>query len=193
VEYALYVPPWDTGAPRQCIVYLHGSDSVKHVTREGLAATIRQRLRKGEDFQFAVFLPVCPPGARAGELRAASLLDTLNYLIERHRLDANRLYLMGHHGGASALWPLATYYPGHWAAIVAVDPVSVPGVDEMPRVPCWIFHGKQKKDRPETEIEAFGRELARRGGDVLSTDYAKESEVYSNPKVFTWLARQRRS
>jgi hypothetical protein len=192
VEYALYVPPWDGPDLRPCIVYLYGSDNVKQIVREGLATAIRQRLRQGEDFEFAVFLPACSPG-RAGENRMYSLIDTLDYLIERHHLDPKRVYLMGHRHGAASLWPLATHYPDRWGAIVAIGPLSVPSVAAVPRIPCWIFHSRQKKDRPDPEIDAFGQELVRRGGDVFTTEYSKESEVYGSPKVFNWLARQRRS
>ena len=69
-------------------------------------------------------------------------------LIQKYRIDTNRVYLTGESLGGSGTWFLAAKYPDKFAAIAPMSGFTSHmdfidnSIDKLMNIPIWAFHGK---------------------------------------------------
>jgi predicted peptidase len=118
-------------------------------------------------------------------------------VLAEHRIDPDRIVVMGHSMGGYGAYYLAHRYPKRFAAVV---PIAAPGVAwwtyRPVEVPFWVFHGEQDEAVPIAEAEKMVATLEEIGADVRFTRYPEGGHVLREPfddeDLFAWLLEQRR-
>lgn len=133
--------------------------------------------------------------------RALALLD---WIIDEHNVDADRIYLTGVSSGGQGTWDIAAAYPDRFAAIVPIaatcsmDQETVVDAFVRRRLPIWSFYN----DGDEAELVEGNRTLRERllaaGLSPLMTEYHQQghnawSAGYRTAALYDWLSHQSRS
>ena len=127
----------------------------------------------------------------------AALLDEI---VEKHKVDQDRIYVTGLSMGGFGTWALAAYQPKRFAAIVPICGGGEPfRLRLFSHVPAWVFHGAKDSVVPPGPIGEDGRGPEEgSGGNVKFTVYPEAghdswTEPYANPALYEWLLQQKRS
>lgn len=207
-NYLLYLPESydaDRSQSWPLLVYLHGGggrgDDVERLRQNPLV----QRLDREPDFPFVVLTPQCPAGGQEplGDLwteHAELVLELIDDIVARYRIDPDRVVLVGHSMGGYGAWYLAHRAPERFAAIA---PMSAPGVTwwtyriASAKIPVWVFHGEADEAVPIEESERMVEALRAAGGEVRFTRYPEGGHAIREPfdgeEPYRWLLEQRRS
>lgn len=207
VTYGLYLPPSLEAASESqpLLVFLHGylptERSLKKVMSVGLPRAIEKNEVPGRrTFPFTTLIPFDPTGKGKWEPAAretGDMLAVLDYVIERHRIDPDRVYLTGLSNGGGGVWRLVEAEPWRWAAVAAVSSAYRPARHPPLPVPAWIFHGAKDRIAPVASDRELVAELRALGAEVRYTEYPDRGHAiwdraYSDPALYDWLGRQRR-
>ncbi|MFW6324742.1 MAG: alpha/beta hydrolase-fold protein [Desulfovibrionales bacterium] len=200
LNYLLYLPEdykEDTGKSRPCILFLHGAgergDDVSILTRTGLP----EHVEKQQDFPFITVSPQCPDGS-GWHLHVEVLHLLLGDIMEKYRIDPDRLYLTGISMGGAGAWHFGSQYPERFAALAPIcgygqEHLGFPErVCALKNVPVWAFHGAKDSVVPPVHSQVLVDTLGDCGGNVKFTlypDLAHDSwtATYSNPELYTWF------
>ena len=74
------------------------------------------------------------------------VLNVLELVKEEYRIDANRVYLMGHSMGGGGTWYLGFRYPELWAAVAPISgglQITKEQLEHMKDLPVLVTHGDQ--------------------------------------------------
>jgi Esterase PHB depolymerase len=191
VQYSLYIPPHLQGekGPFPLVVFLD--------RKGGFPEALTQRIRQ-DRFDFIVFCPANSTGQwwpDSDEVEGA--MQALDYVISRHRIDPNRIYLTGMFNGGDGVWRLAEAFPDRWAALVPVCATYRPEVSRVGQIPVWCFNPAPKiKSSPApqenvvTLLKQAGTEakytaLPNKGGSI-------GQQVYRSKEFYDWLANKKK-
>jgi predicted esterase len=184
----------DAQARFPLILFLHGSgergvdieDVRKHGPHHWLTA---------HDNPCIIIEPQCDPGQW---WHPCEVIDLLDEVRTKYRIDDARIYLTGLSMGGFGSWATAIEYPERFAAVVPIcgrgDPAEAARMKDLP---CWIFHGA----RDPAVALAFSQEMAdaltKLGAKPQFTIYPEVghdswTEAYNTPALYEWLFKQRR-
>ena len=196
-RYLLFLPAgYESRTERwPLILFLHGGgergNDIERVTVHGPPKIVAQR----PDFPFIVVAPQVDTNMIWSTAKLDALLEEV---LEKYRVDPDRIYVTGLSMGAYGAWHLAMEFPHRFAALVAISGGATPsGMCALEHLPIWVFHGARddviKLDRSE---ELVAR-LERCGANVKFTVYDDAghdawTRTYENPELYEWLLRQRR-
>jgi len=199
-KYLLFLPE-DYGKKRQrwpLIMFLHGAgergSDLEKVKKHGPPKIIE----KQKDFPFIVISPQCPEDDWWTE-KVEVLINLLDDIVSRYKVDKERIYLTGLSMGGYGTWSLASAYPERFAAIA---PICGGGSRVMAMrlkdIPIWVFHGAKDKTVPLKESEEMVNAIRNRGGNVKFTIYPDAghdswTETYNNQKLYDWFLEHRKS
>jgi predicted peptidase len=205
VQYGLYVPPHFEGqsGPFPMIVFLHdnGERTTEKIFAGGLPRAISSRFgegRKNGGFEFVALFPIDSTGRWvSGSPEVADAMGVLDYVIKRHRIDPDRVYLTGGADGGSGVWRLAEAYPQRWAAVAPVGTFYRPDVAKVRHIPAWIFYGAAD-GKARVESVRVAKELRDVRADVRCTEFPGKghsiyTEVYDSRDLYDWLAVKKRA
>ncbi len=203
LDYLLHLPPGYSRRGRfPLILFLHGSgergSNVEVVKRHGIPKAVVQ----WTDFPFITVSPQCPEHT-TWIMQADALLLLLDDVMRRYAVDPARVYLTGLSMGGYGAWYLGSEHPERFAAVVPVCggfngllgyPERVCG---LRYTPVWAFHGAKDKIVSPSESRILVRKLRSCGGSVRLTIYPDAghdcwTRTYANPRLYAWLAQQRR-
>jgi len=185
----------DTRAALPLLVFLHGYDEAaptppgEALRRHGpLAPTSAAR----DDF--IVLAPqLREPGDR-WRFHAADLVQAIERVESRWRVDVERRFLTGFSFGANGVFDLALAMPSMWTALWAVDPTRVPETD--PRVPVWLSSGEISRLLEERMRAKLGLSTDPQSPRVIVDHGLNHVETalqaYADEAAYAWLLRQRR-
>ena len=197
LKYLLYLPKeYDQKPSWPLMLFLHGAgergDDLTLVQKHGPPKLIEA----GQEFPMIVVSPQCPKGRWWEPLELATLVDEI---VEKYKVDQDRIYVTGLSMGGFGTWTLVAYQPDRFAAIVPICGGGEPHTAKMfPHVPAWVFHGAKDPvvsvERSEKMVDA----LKKSGGNVKFTVYPEArhdswAETYANPQLYEWLLQQRRT
>ncbi len=192
LPYHLYVPEAAAADPARrwpAFLWLHGSST----TWENAARTeLIAHARRSPGFPYIVVAPNCPPEQR-WESRA--LKDLLDDLVTKLPIDPDRIYLSGTSMGGYGTWSTATAYPELFAAAVPLcGGGDTTDVERLKDLPIWVFHGKSDTvvptARSEEMVAALHLVVGRVRFSALDCGHDPGRLVFSDPKLYAWLARQ---
>ncbi len=177
------------------VLFLHGSgESGKNIHRvktHGLA--------KLADVNGPFpFILVSPQSSRRG-WDPEKLNALLDEVVEKYRVDKDRVYVTGLSMGGYGTWDLAAAHPEKFAAIA---PICGGGNPEdalvLTKLPTWVFHGAKDKTVPLKRSEEMVAALKAAGGNPKFTVYPDAghdswTETYNNPEFYQWLLSQKRN
>ncbi|RMG32568.1 MAG: phospholipase [Planctomycetota bacterium] len=177
------------------LLFLHGAgergNDLKLVLRHGPP----KRVLEGAKFPFVIVAPQCPAGKW---WEPVSLDAFLNAVLQKYRIDADRVYVTGLSMGGYGTWSLIAYAPQRFAAAAPICGGGLPFlVRNAKNVPVWVFHGAKDGVVPIEESERLVRALKRAGGTVRFTVYPDAGHdswtaTYENDELYRWLLSHRR-
>jgi predicted peptidase len=195
--YLLYLPKdYARKDSWPLVLFLHGSgergDNLERVKLHGPPKLIAA----GKEFPFIVVSPQCPEHRQWGPLELTALLDEM---VEKYKVDRDRIYVTGLSMGGSGTWSLAALNPARFAAIVPICGGGEPSAAKrLVHLPTWVFHGAKDPtvllERSTKMVEA----MKKHGGNVKFTVYPEArhdswTEAYNDPELYRWLLQQKRS
>jgi predicted peptidase len=214
LPYRLLRPePYEDGKSYPLVVFLHGAgergDDNEAQLVHGVAEFTRPEVRK----KYPCFLvaPQCPRGKKWSDIDWASdtpklpaepsaegalVLELIAALQKECRIDAQRIYLTGLSMGGYGTWDLLIRRPDLFAAAV---PICGGGdethVDNIVRIPIWVFHGAQDRAVKVERSRRMVAALENAGGHPLYTEYPDEGHAswvpaYRAPAMMRWLFKQ---
>jgi predicted peptidase len=196
LNYLLYEPKnYDAKPNWPLVLFLHGAgergSDLNLVKKHGPPKLVEQ----GKDFPFVLVSPQCPAERWWESVSLSVLLDEI---VEKEKIDKDRIYITGLSMGGFGTWSLAAYSPERFAAIVPICGGGEPfTVHLLSQLPVWAFHGGKDPIVPIARSEAMINGLKAAGGNVKFTIYPNAShdcwtETYDNPAVYDWLLKQKR-
>jgi predicted peptidase len=197
MDYLLYLPKaYDEKDSWPLLLFLHGAgergDDLEKVKVHGPPKLIAA----GKEFDFIVISPQCQSDHwwRSEELTA--LLDDV---VEKYKVDQDRIYLTGLSMGGFGTWSLAGFSPNRFAALV---PICGGGDSSVARrlahIPVWVFHGAKDPVVPLSASETMVEALKKADGNVKFTVYPEAghdswTDAYNDPNLYQWLLEQKRT
>jgi predicted peptidase len=149
-----------------------------------------------KDFPFIVVSPQSP--GRGWDVNVLNAL--LDEIVEKYRVDKDRVYLTGLSMGGYGTWALATAFPGRFAAIAPIcgggNPVEAVKLKD---VPIWAFHGAKDNVVPLERSKEMVEAVERNGNkEVKLTVYPEAThdswtETYNNQELYAWLLKHKLS
>lgn len=199
LDYLLYLPEnyaeSDTDWP--LLFWLHGDGGqadrggFEEIRSYGPPALIEQ----GQDIPAIVVAPQL-----WGNISwdADILHHLLQTVLERYRVNPDRIYLMGYSRGGFGAWELGARYPAPFAAVVVVSGRGMNSIESLRHAAVWIFHGELDEGVPVADARSMFNELKAAGGDVQLTIYPDIGHnaltpALKNEELWKWLFAQERS
>ena len=196
--YLLYLPKdYAQKDSWPLLLFLHGSgergENLDRVKLHGPPKLIAA----GKDFPFIVVSPQCPSYSRGWQ--PYELLALLDEIIEKYKVDKDRIYVTGLSMGGFGTWALAAFSPERFAAIVPIcgggDPMTA---RRIAHIPVWVFHGAKDPAVPLAGSEKMVEALKKANGNVKFTIYPEAghdswTQAYNDPELFKWLLQQKRT
>jgi predicted peptidase len=196
LDYLVYLPKaYHEKESWPLLLFLHGAgergDDLELVKVHGPPKLIAQ----GKDFPFVVVSPQCPQDQWWQAIELTALVDEI---VEKYKIDQDRIYVTGLSMGGFGTWSLAAYTPQRFAAIL---PICGGGETHwtkvMAHLPVWAFHGDQDTAVPLERSEKMIEALKKNDSNPKFTIYpgvAHDSwtQTYANPEVYEWLLQHKR-
>ena len=206
-RYLLYLPKdYSPRGKKQwpLLLFLHGAGergtNLTAVAVHGPPKLVKQR----KDFPFIIVSPQCPNGEIwSNEV----LLNLLDDVLARHRVDPRRVYLTGLSMGGYGTWSLITQHPERFAAAApicgggeAIRLLLPDGArkEALKSLPVWAFHGAKDPVVKLEESERMVNALKKLGNPEVDLTVYPEAghdswtEAYNNGKLYEWLLKHER-
>ncbi|HOQ05123.1 MAG TPA: prolyl oligopeptidase family serine peptidase [Anaerohalosphaeraceae bacterium] len=198
LDYLLYLPPdYEQKDSWPLLVFLHGAgergSDLNRVKAHGPAKLAEQ----GKDFPFVIVSPQCPEG-QWWPVLGREVMALVDEMLERYKIDPDRVYLTGLSMGGYGTWAIASAWPQRFAAIAPVCGGGRPlPAANLKKVPVWAFHGAKDPVVPLSESLQMVEAVNQAGGKAVLTVYPEAehdswTQTYDNPELYQWLLSHRR-
>ena len=125
------------------------------------------------------------------------LTALVDEIVDKYKVDEDRIYLTGLSMGGFGTWMLAAYTPERFAAIVPIcGGGEVFTTRRLVRMPIWVFHGAKDPVVPLQRSEGMVDAL-KQNKELKFTVYPDAlhdswTATYDNPEVYEWLLAHQR-
>jgi predicted esterase len=197
IKYLLYIPKTyhsDQTARWPLLFFLHGAgergDDLQLVKIHGPP----KLFEAGKELPFIVVSPQVPMNERWLPDLVVSLLKDI---IEKYRVDEDRVYLTGLSMGGYGTWETVMKYPELFAAIAPICGGGDPSTAwKIRHTPTWIFHGAKDSVVSIRNSEVMSDALTQ-FRNVQFTVYPEAehdswTETYSNDELYQWFLNHKR-
>ena len=178
------------------VIFLHGAgergDNLDVVKKHGPPKLVEA----GREFPFILVSPQCPKDGWWTEQPVLELLDDLE---KRYRVDADRIYLTGLSMGGYGSWHFSAKAPERFAAVVPICGGGVPYLTRsLKSMPVWAFHGAKDSVVPLNESERLIKVIESNGNkNAKLTVYPEANHdswtaAYNTNELYEWLLSQHR-
>jgi len=127
-------------------------------------------------------------------------LSLIDQIVATHRIDPDRIYLIGLSMGGFGTWEFTARRPDLFAAAVPMAGFSDPGqVEKIKNIPYWIFHGDADKSNPVEGSRTMYQLLKKAGAEVKYTEYAGAGHgdsfemAFNEPELIPWMFSKKRT
>ena len=124
------------------------------------------------------------------------VIDMLDFLITRYKIDPNRIIVHGLSMGGAASWYIANKRPDLFAAILPMSNGGLPTqISNLINTNIWLFQGERDVN-PEPQAARLQRDrIIAAGGRIRYTEYANVGHgtwniAYAEPDFFSWISDQ---
>jgi predicted esterase len=211
--YALFVPrAFDASHKYPLLVSLHSEDTNHRMNlRQVFGLSIRSGEANPDDLRYfpatrdAGFIVASPFARGTMDYRGIAerdLYDAIADIERRFPIDPDRIYLTGISMGGAAALRLGLTHPDRWAAIAAVCPAPLPGMDDLlgnaANLPIRIFQGDQDPIVPAANARQWHRRFVDAGVPAEYFEYPGVRHnawdlAYRGATIFDWLSKVRRN
>jgi pimeloyl-ACP methyl ester carboxylesterase len=132
-----------------------------------------------------------------------AVLECINDVRRKFRIDSDRIYLAGHGMGADACFDMGMSHPGIFAGVVPIAGVSdrycMYYRENAPDLAWYVVTGERDGNKNGLSLDSNARDLnpmMTHGQDIVYVEYkARGYETYfeETPRIFDWMALHRRS
>jgi predicted esterase len=195
--YRLFIPEsYDESKSAPLLVALHGMGGDENSMFDSYANGLlkREAGRVG-------FIVVCPKGRDSASMyrgsAAKDVLDVMADVQRTYRVDAARIYLMGHSMGGYGTWSIAMEHPEIFAAL---GPISggglTAGMATIRHIPQYVVHGDDDRTVPVTQSRNMVEAGKKAGAEIVYVEVPGGSHVSVAAPAFApmldFFARQQR-
>lgn len=184
------------------VIFLHGSGEIgsdlEKLKKNGPPAEVA----RGKQFPFILISPQAPERF-AAELASTwhplQLNEFIDELVQKYRVDTDRITMTGLSMGGGGTWDYARQYGDRLAAIA---PIAIWGegddVETLKTIPAWYFYGGSDSV-VIGRVPAFVKALRAAGANTRITEYPEAGhaqtwiKAYNEPDFYTWLLSHKRS
>ena len=197
LSYGLFVPPtYDPEVAFPLVVCLHGAGFT------GDAYLERWATRLGESHILAC--PTIRMGTWWSRLSEELVLETINIVRARYRIDPGRIYLTGMSNGGIGAWIIGMHHAPRFAAVApmagGIDQVLFPFLENLRQTSLYVIHGAKDRVMPVWLSRNITNELAGLG---IAFTYREHEWSHPHagghffprqelPALVEWLKKQRR-
>ena len=194
--YRLFIPDSYTAAKSwPLVVALHGMGGDENSMFDAYAGEVKKNAER------LGFLVVCPKGRDTASMyRGAAEQDVMDVLAEVRRdykIDARRIYLMGHSMGGYGTWSTAMDHPDVFAAL---GPISgggnAAGMVKLKDIPQFVVHGDADPTVPVTQSRTMVEAGKKAGANIVYVEVPGGNHIsVAAPNIgpmFDFFARQAR-
>lgn len=198
-KYLLYLPAdYEKDARKKwpLMMFLHGKsqwgNNLELVKKHGPPKMIAE----GKSFDFIIVSPQCPNDIFWPE-QTDVLINLLDEIEKKYRVDTDRVYLTGLSMGGFGTWTLAEKYPQRFAAIAPICGGSEQYLAyRLKNVPVWAFHGARDRLVPVQRSQEMVDEVKAAGGDAKlkiypNAEHDSWTATYDNPQLYEWFLSHR--
>ena len=194
--YRLFIPEqYDGTKPSPLVVALHGMGGDESTFFDQYGGTLkREAARVG-------LMVVCPKGRDSASMyRGAAEQDVMDVLaeVERdYRIDAKRIYLMGHSMGGYGTWSVAMAHPEVFAALGPISGGGDPsGMVKIRHIPEYVVHGDDDRTVNVAQSRRMVEAGKKAGANIVYNEIPGGSHVSVAEPAFgpmlEFFARQRK-
>lgn len=192
-NYLVYLPEgYDTSKQLYpMILALHGrSLTGKNLEQVKKYGVIYEAIR-GKKLDFVVIAPQTPGNGWNSD----KLIELLDHVQEKYRVDTCRTYLTGMSMGGYGAWYLAGDYPERFAAVAPVcGGGNLNHVDKLCNYPMWVFHGAKDRAVPLTESSKVVDAIRKKKGDkhlkftiYKNYGHSQLAHVFNLDELYEWF------
>jgi poly(3-hydroxybutyrate) depolymerase len=195
--YRLFIPEsYDASKATPLLVALHGMGGDENSLFDSYANGLLKR-----EAERVGFIVACPKGRDSASMyRGTAEQDVLDVMadVERnYRVDAARIYLMGHSMGAYGTWSIAMDHPDLFAALGPISGGgSAAGMVKIRNIPEYVVHGDDDRTVPVTQSRNMVEAGKKAGSDIVYVEVPGGSHVSVAAPAFAamldFFARQQK-
>ncbi len=219
LPYRLFSPKQlDEERKYPLILYLHGggglgSDNLSQL-EIGVEMFTSQKFQN--EFESYIVIPQCPDGHQWVDIMNESapylnynqkeipesdylklVIGILKQIKNDHRINPDRVYVIGYSMGGTGAWDILTRHPEMFAGAVVLNGRSDPSqATKISKIPIWVFHGKFDRVSPISNSHNMVKSLKLLGSPVKLTElywgHGIQRITYDKPNLFNWLFSKRR-
>lgn len=209
IGYLLYLPH-DYFKNKQnkypLIIFLHGAGNQGSYLGLVKRLPLPKMLDQKKDFPFIVISPqyeLSKEYVLENGLSIENFQEFYNHIINKYKIDINRVYLTGLSFGGYLTWNIAINYPDKFAAIAPICGFGVlenlykyadlpKNLNKIKNIPIWVFHGAKDSMVPIKQSEIIVNELKKYRSNVKFTiypdlDHDCWTKTYNNQELYDWF------
>lgn len=135
------------------------------------------------DFKCVIICPQSANGWHKPTADKDTVFALIDNVCQNYSIDENRIYIIGHSGGAFGIWQMLAMNPDRFAgAICSAGGADTQDCSLYKDVPIWNFHGDADKTIPVSYSRAIFDEMVRIGGNL------KYSELPGKGHGLSWTS-----
>ncbi|MBN1647247.1 MAG: dienelactone hydrolase family protein [Spirochaetales bacterium] len=206
LPFRFFIPEnTDPNAAYPLLVYFHGAgemgtDNVLQLNPFPREFIMGENLEK---YKCYIMAPQCSPDNRwidfSGGFAAkisnsmAMTIDVIEGLLDFYNIDKGRIYVTGISLGGMATFDLAGRRPDLVAAALPVCGIADPAkIENLKKVPLWIFHGGSDETVPVEYSRSIVRVLTEAGFPPRYSEYPGVGHIswpnaYAEPEFWSWM------
>jgi len=196
--YRLFIPESYNGSkPAPLVVALHGMGGDENSMFDSYANGLLKR-----EAERTGFLVVCPKGRDSASMYRGTaeqdVLDVLADVRRTYRVDAARIYLMGHSMGAYGTWSIAMDHPEIFAALGPISGGGMPGsMVKLRQIPQYVVHGDDDRTVPVSQSRNMVEAGKKAGAEIVYVEVPGGSHTSVAAPAFAamldFFARQQKA
>ena len=126
------------------------------------------------------------------------VLDVLAEVRRDYKIDAGRIYLMGHSMGAYGTWSIAMAHPDLFAALGPISGGGTPaGMAKIAHIPEYVVHGDDDRTVPVTQSRIMVEAGKKAGANITYVEIPGGSHTgVAAPQfgaILDFFAKQRKA
>jgi poly(3-hydroxybutyrate) depolymerase len=195
--YRLFIPEsYDPSKPAPLLVALHGMGGDENSIFDSYANGLMKR-----EAERTGFIVACPKGRDSASMYRGTaekdVLDVMADVQHTYRIDATRVYLMGHSMGAYGTWSIAMNHPDLFAALGPISGGgSAAGMAKIRDIPEYVVHGDDDRTVSVTQSRTMVEAGKKAGAEIVYVEVPGGSHVSVAAPAFAgmldFFARQQR-
>lgn len=164
--YRILIPEAYNGKPAALLVALHGMGGDENSMFDGYNGALKPAVEHNG------FIAVCPKGRDSASMYRGSaeqdVMDVVAEVERDYKIDASRIYLMGHSMGGYGTWSVAMAHPDVFAALGPISGGGNPaGMAKIARIPEYVVHGDADPTVAVTQSRAMVEAGKKAGAKIV--------------------------